>query len=730
LPFPAPWYLASWMIAFGLFFVGRSIPASKEALTTRAVMQAFTSDKPLEKGDPDVLKLSEVASGLSRFLRNESTKPPLTVAITGPWGTGKSSLMNLVRADLRSFGFNPVWFNAWHHQKEEHLLASLLQAIRNQAIPPLWRREGLMFRAHLLLIRARKHAFKILLLLFVCGGLFGSAMSSGNPFENVEKVLSTLEGWAAYLLDPSATKPPASPLDQLAGLGLSHLPGIGAFGALAVSLFRGLRAFGLNPGALLATNANSSKIADLDKQSSFRDKFRTEYNEVSEALGVRTLLIFIDDLDRCQPEQVLDVLESINYLVTSGDCFVILGVDRDRVEPCVALGFKEISAEMSGKDDRVHRQEYAVQYLDKLINIEVPIPRLEPSEARALLVPRSDDRAAGKTANAKSPSRLGKTVAELVDIVRPSFRLWPFAVAALAFAAGFSGFGTKPDTRAKTPATTSAVANAGRENVQTPTNVAKVVDAVKTEGTDDKSKKAPPDPKGGEAYRSVVSDVAKAIDAEIAGRPAQLGQFDAAMTAGTTIGSLFWLFVVAWAGFMGFQIVKSRPELVVKDSDEFVEAWKAWAPIIFSQATTPRALKRFQNRVRFLTMRQQAPADERDWIQRLVDRLPGRRKQADDHAAAPPAPVSLDEQPIPDLVMVELAAIHLYSRDLVEKEIDAATLAGGGDLRNISIDIARAGNDPKAWLNNTWRWHPAALADDIVAYRERFLARQSGVRTH
>ena len=73
--------------------------------------------------------------GLSRFLRNENTIPPLTVAVTGPWGTGKSSLMNLAKADLEEYGFRPVWFNAWHHQKEEHLLASLLQNIKLQAIP-------------------------------------------------------------------------------------------------------------------------------------------------------------------------------------------------------------------------------------------------------------------------------------------------------------------------------------------------------------------------------------------------------------------------------------------------------------------------------------------------------------------------------------------------------------------------------------------------------------------
>jgi hypothetical protein len=716
LTLPPPWYFAIWGLAFGLFFVGRSIPAAKEAETARAVEPTFASDRPLEKGEPDVLGLAELASGLSRFLRNEATKPPLTLAITGPWGTGKSSLMNLLRADLRSFGFKPVWFNAWHHQKEEHLLASLLQAVRNQAIPPVWRPEGLVFRAHLLLVRARKHAVKILVLLLVAGAVLASETSGG--FHGLDKIAGTLRQTLEHMMDPAQKAPAASLLSQLAALGLSHFAGLGAVATLLIGLYRGLRAFGLNPGALLATAASSIKLADLDAQTSFREKFRNEYSDVAEALGVRTLLIFIDDLDRCQPNQVLDVLEAVNYLVTSGDCFVVFGIDRTRVEPCVALKFKEISAEMSGQDDAAHRREYAIQYLDKLINIEVAVPRLEPADAKALLAPRAEE--AGRPVRAEGgeplrPSRLRQTLAELADILRPTIRLWPFAVAALAFAGGFvieprlfdgaAPAKIAPDTpRQGTPVGGESGALVGGASPPPAS-----------------SGSAPTVPAG---TADPLSKVAQEIDAEVKQRPEQLGQFEAALPTRAPLGLLFWAFVLVWGVFLVVQIARLRPELVVKDSDEFVESWRAWYPIIFSRATTPRAIKRFQNRVRFLSMRQQV-SDDRPWIRRLIDRLLRRTVDADSPGRAPAREVQ-----IPDPILVVLAAIHLQRGNVFDEFKDAASLASSPDLQNI-LAVVEAANDDRALEGQrVERWNARALAEDIIKYRGAFVARQSGVRVH
>jgi len=110
-------------------------PAFRRArcgVTNGSVADLLVTDRPLQAGNPDYMDFGRRASQLSRFLRHERTEMPVTLAISAEWGRGKSSSMNLLAEDLAANGFRPVWFNAWHHQKEGHLLASLLRTIQKQ----------------------------------------------------------------------------------------------------------------------------------------------------------------------------------------------------------------------------------------------------------------------------------------------------------------------------------------------------------------------------------------------------------------------------------------------------------------------------------------------------------------------------------------------------------------------------------------------------------------------
>jgi hypothetical protein len=40
------------------------------------------------------------------------------------------------------------------------------------------------------------------------------------------------------------------------------------------------------------------------------------------------IVVFIDDLDRCRPDKVVEVLEAINIVLTSCNFFVVVGMVR------------------------------------------------------------------------------------------------------------------------------------------------------------------------------------------------------------------------------------------------------------------------------------------------------------------------------------------------------------------------------------------------------------------
>lgn len=72
-------------------------------------MQGFT-DVPTKKLGEDIFGLGRYISGLSSFIIECNT--PMTIAIQGDWGSGKTSMMNMIKENLGD-KIVPVWFNTW-----------------------------------------------------------------------------------------------------------------------------------------------------------------------------------------------------------------------------------------------------------------------------------------------------------------------------------------------------------------------------------------------------------------------------------------------------------------------------------------------------------------------------------------------------------------------------------------------------------------------------------------
>jgi hypothetical protein len=75
-------------------------------------------DTPVESSAEDKLGLSHYVDALSEFARRCPT--PMTIAIQGDWGSGKTSTMNMIRASLKEYTAEiagDVWFNTWQYSQ-------------------------------------------------------------------------------------------------------------------------------------------------------------------------------------------------------------------------------------------------------------------------------------------------------------------------------------------------------------------------------------------------------------------------------------------------------------------------------------------------------------------------------------------------------------------------------------------------------------------------------------
>ncbi|WP_305986093.1 P-loop NTPase fold protein [Roseibium sp. MMSF_3544] len=351
---------------------------------------AGKSDREIGWDDEDALGLKQLATQVSLFLRNAQTEPPLVMGVAGGWGSGKSSLMNLLCQDLKRRGTSAVWFNAWHHQNEDHLLAALFEAVRSRAIPSIWTWRGLLFRARLVAPRLwaqLKSLFPIILLIMLAVVL--AALAITDP-----QIAWLHEQYEAFLKTISEEEGVS-----LTGIAVKAIPAIGLFLWLR-SLWIALPA---KPVKLLRDFASFTRLTDFQDKLSFRYNFGKAFGEVCTALrmpGVPGLVIFIDDLDRCQAKSVLSIFEAVNYFVSVGDCIVVMGFDRAQVEHSIGDELKDIADGIPdreipfnfGKSETDKRRAYARHYMEKLINLEIAIPPMTPEAAAALAESRKEQR--------------------------------------------------------------------------------------------------------------------------------------------------------------------------------------------------------------------------------------------------------------------------------------------------------------------------------------------------
>lgn len=272
----------------------------------------------------DLLDFQHLVSAVKSIVCNDKLLP-CTIGIYGDWGSGKSSLMKMVRKELeKEEGVFCISFNGWlfegYNDAKSAIMGSILDEIeKNKTLSE--KAKGIISK------------------------LF-------SQVDWIHAVGTAAKGAVAF-----ATMGPV-------GLGITAVPEL-------ISLIKnqiGEKAKEVDIEGIIKAVIKPKESKELRGGiREFHDNFANLLNETK----IQKLVVFIDDLDRCTPDTIIETLEAIRLFLYTEHTAFIIGADERLVKYAVRRKFPEIPGE---------RVEVGRDYLEKLIQFPIRVPQLSRPE--------------------------------------------------------------------------------------------------------------------------------------------------------------------------------------------------------------------------------------------------------------------------------------------------------------------------------------------------------------
>jgi hypothetical protein len=370
----------------------------------------------------DSLGYGDYAHAIARFLTHDKTKSPLSISIQAPWGGGKTSLMRMVQKELdaeadqsyvegvplvetqfrrtvndilkvlknlqtrggktKPYTINDIqkdadkvkpritiWFNAWKYESTEQVWAGLADSIVKQTVRRLKQeeREEFLFELHLRrqnIDRIRTKIYDQILKSWwhktrpwIWASLTGLAISisiaivgSDLIASQLDSVLKTSFGWS----------------------GLGGLIGSILIGAIpSFANYLGIRN---EPAEMVA-----GEFVDMPNYTTnlgFIHQVEEDLRRIFDTVPKEKylpMIVFIDDLDRCSPEKIADVVEGINLFLAGEfeDCMFVLGIDAEMVAAALEVAHSKVIEKLPRYSTRT---PVGRRFMDKFVQLPVVVP--------------------------------------------------------------------------------------------------------------------------------------------------------------------------------------------------------------------------------------------------------------------------------------------------------------------------------------------------------------------
>lgn len=247
------------------------------------------------------------------------TEGPFTIGLFAPWGQGKTSVLRRACA-LAGYGDNVHTFvvNAWEHERHSDPLPAILEDILRAIDAQL----GIDHSAEKY---RRLNALKRILTVLVLGG---AAISVGAP--------------ALALMAPGAA-------DVIGQIGAAAGQASGSAKSIKDEVDR-LPEYG---GAGYGTGLRA-----------YLEQAKRQY------LPDDKVIVFIDDLDRCQPDKAVLLLESIKHLLWVPGFVFVLALDNVVLE-------RYLQHRYENEYGLKHDPDIGKRYLEKLVQLTIFLPESE-----------------------------------------------------------------------------------------------------------------------------------------------------------------------------------------------------------------------------------------------------------------------------------------------------------------------------------------------------------------
>ena len=294
----------------------------------------------------DLLGFKVHADLLINILNDESVLP-ITIGVFGDWGSGKSSVLQIVKEEFEKDDDKDslcIYFNGWTFEGYDDAKAALLNSI----------------------LKELEDNKKI------------SAELKDTIKEKAKKL------WKS--------------IDWMRGAGMVMknvaLPAVSAYFSGGLSLvpfaYQKMIEWGDSPEKIiekLQSEEGKEIFKAFVKEGKEEDKnstnavaeFRKDFSDLLAATNFKRLVVIIDDLDRCSPERIIENLEAIKLFLNVPKTAFLIGADPRIVKYAIEHKYKN-NKEIEEDNNRI-----VIDYLEKLIQLPYSLPRLSESEVETYI---------------------------------------------------------------------------------------------------------------------------------------------------------------------------------------------------------------------------------------------------------------------------------------------------------------------------------------------------------